>query len=93
MLEYKLKLAGIRLVKQEESYTSQCSPYEKKVSKEAAQKLNRKERGLYVVNEKIFNADAVGAYNIMKKYFAVSGIDKELSVSGLSDIRIRKVAV
>ena len=48
MLEYKLKLAGIRFVRQEESYTSQCSPYADVVSKEAAEKSNRKERGLYV---------------------------------------------
>lgn len=93
MLEYKLKLVGIRFVRQEESYTSQCSPYAKKVSKDAAEKSNRKERGLYLVDGKVLNADAVGAYNIMKKYFAVSGIEKEMSVSGLADVKILKVAV
>lgn len=93
MLEYKLKKVGIRFVKQEESYTSQCSPYTRNVSKEEAQKTNRTQRGLYVVKNEILNADAVGAYNIMRKYFAVSGIKKELSVSGLTRIRIIKVAV
>ena len=93
MLEYKLKLEGIRLIKQEESYTSQCSPYADSVSGEYAQKRNRKTRGLYVVNGEVFNADAVGAYNIMRKYFAVSGINKALSVSGLSNTKIIKVAV
>ena len=77
MLEYKLKLAGIRFVRQEESYTSQCSPYADVVSKEVAEKSNRKERGLYLVRGEVFNADAVGAYNIMRKYFAISGIEKE----------------
>ncbi|MCF0229553.1 MAG: transposase [Parasporobacterium sp.] len=93
MLEYKLKLKGIRLVKQEESYTSQCSPYAAEVSRECAQKGNRKTRGLYVVKDEVFNADAVGAYNIMRKYFAVSGIHKDVSVSGLRKTEIIKVAV
>ena len=93
MLEYKLKKAGIRFVKQEESYTSQCSPYTKTVSKEEAQKSNRKQRGLYVVKNEALNADVVGAYNIMRKYFAVSGIEEELSVSGLTRTRVIKVAV
>ena len=93
MLEYKLKLVGIRFVRQEESYTSQCSPYADMVSKEAAEKSNRKERGLYVAKGEVFNADAVGAYNIMRKYFAISGIEKEMSVSGLANTRILKVAV
>lgn len=93
MLEYKLKQKGIRLVKQEESYTSQCSPYSKCVSAEYAEKVNRKERGLYVSDKKVFNADAVGAFNIMRKYFAVSGIKKEMSVSGLENTKLKKVAV
>ena len=93
MLEYKLKLAGIRFVKQEESYTSQCSPYAEEVSKAVATKKNRKKRGLYVIEGKSFNADAVGAYNIMRKYFAVSGIDGNVSVSGLESTRLLKVAV
>ena len=36
MLEYKLKLYGIQLIKQEESYTSQCSPLSPEVSKRHA---------------------------------------------------------
>lgn len=93
MLEYKLKLAGIRFIRQEESYTSQCSPYESVVSRDCAQKANRKQRGLYAVKGEVFNADAVGAYNIMRKYLAASGIEKEISVSGITRIRMMKVAV
>lgn len=93
MLEYKLKKAGIRFVKQEESYTSQCSPYTSKVSKDEAVKSNRKQRGLYVVNSQVINADVVGAYNIMRKYFAVAGIEKEMPVAGLVGTRVLKVAV
>ena len=93
MLEYKLKQAGIVLVKQEESYTSQCSPYAPAVSSEYAKRSNRKKRGLYAAEGKVFNADAVGAYNIMRKYFSASGRKVELSVSGLSGTEIIKVAV
>ena len=59
----------------------------------SAEKSNRKERGLYVAKGEVFNADAVGTYNIMRKYFAISGIEKEMSVSGLANTRILKVAV
>lgn len=93
MLEYKLKKVGIRFEKQEESYTSQCSPYTSKVSKDEAEKSNRKQRGLYVVNSQVINADVVGAYNIMRKYFAVAGIEKEMPVAGLVGTRVLKVAV
>ena len=30
-------------------------------------------RGIYIVDTVIYNADAVGAYNILRKYHAVSG--------------------
>lgn len=93
MLEYKLSLYGIRLVKQEEAYSSQCSPVSEEVSKEYAVKANRSKRGLYKDGDVVFQADAVGAYNILRKYFAVSGNDKKLSLSGLSDPKVIKVAV
>lgn len=93
MLEYKLSLHGIRLVKQSEAYSSQCSPKAKEVTKEYARKENRCRRGLYRDGNEIYQADAVGAYNILRRYLAVSGIEKKLSVSGLSDPRVIKVAV
>lgn len=93
MLEYKLSLYGIRFVKQTESYSSQCSPFSKAVSKEYAVRTNRCMRGLYKDQGVIFQADAVGAYNILRKYFAVSGGKQKLSVSGLSDPKVIKVAV
>lgn len=73
LLTYKAEDKGIRIEKQEERYTSQCSPYEKEISKKTANKANRKKRGLYVVENKLFNADCVGAYNIMKKYLQRMG--------------------
>ena len=92
MLEYKLKRYGIRFVKQEESYTSQCSPLSPEVSKRYAEASNRKERGMYVTDGVRYNADAVVAFNILRKYLSVSGKQKELSVTGLKKPDIIKVA-
>lgn len=93
MLEYKLAKCGIRLILQEESYTSQCAPHASVVSKECAGKKNRIERGLYKEGNCIYNADAVGAFNILRKYNAVSGREQILSVSGLMETVLIKVAV
>ena len=93
MLEYKLKRYGIRFIKQEESYTSQCSPLSPKVGKRYAEPSKRKERGLYRDGNRTYNADAVGAYNILRKYHSVSGVKRELSVTGLKTPEIIKVAV
>ena len=93
MLEYKLKLYGIQLIKQEESYTSQCSPLSPEVSKRYAEASNRKERGMYRTNGVRFNADAVGSFNILRKYLSISGKEKTLFVTGLKYPEIIKVAV
>lgn len=93
MLEYKLKQYGIRLVKQEESYSSQCSPLSEDVSDQYAHRSNRTKRGLYADRGRVFNADAVGAYNILRKYCAVSGAVISMPVSGLSNTEVIKAAV
>ena len=92
MLEYKLKMYGIRLEKQKESYSSQCSPLSPEVSKKYAEPANRKKRGLYVAGKEKYNADAVGAFNILRKYLSVSGKEKQMSVTGLKQPQIIKVA-
>ena len=92
-LEYKLKMKGIRLIKQEESYSSQCPPQSEEVSCIYAEKQNRKKRGLYKVDTVIYNADAVGAYNILRKYHAVSGKEIDMPVIGLKSTNTIKVAV
>ena len=46
-----------------------------------------------IVRYRVYNADAVGAYNILRKYHYVSGVKKELSVTGLKTPEIIKVAV
>ena len=81
------------MIKQEESYTSQCSPFSPEISKRYAESSNRKERGMYITDGVRFNADAVGAFNILRKYLSVSGKQKELSVTGLKNPEIIKVAV
>lgn len=73
MLEYKAEDKGILVDRQEESYTSQCSPFTAEVSETAADKSSRKHRGLYIAGETAFNADCVGAYNILKKYLCRIG--------------------
>ena len=87
-LEYKLKLKSINLIKKNEDYTSQCSPYTKKVTKKYAQGSNRKKRGLYVTENKTFNADTVGAFNILRKYLyeRSKGPDIDLKVEGLNNL-------
>lgn len=53
MLWYKAEDCKIQVEKQEESYTSQCSPYEDEVSEYTAKKARRICRGLYAVDKKL----------------------------------------
>jgi putative transposase len=41
-----------------------------KVSKKYAAKSNRKYRGLYITKDAVYNADCVGAYNILRLYLS-----------------------
>lgn len=69
MLEYKCKLAGIRFIKQEESYTSKCSFIDNEpISKQKNYLGERIKRGLFrTKNGLIINADLNGSLNILKK--------------------------
>lgn len=84
-LKYKLDRYGISLIKQKESYSSQCSPDSLNVSKDHAKKSNRKHRGLYVNGSTIYNADAVGAYNILRLYKQESKNEIKHLLKGLSN--------
>ena len=75
-LQYLCDLNGIKFVKQEESYTSKASFWDKDIipvynndnPKEYEFRGSRVERGLYKTSSgKIFNADVNGALNIMRK--------------------------
>ena len=93
MLEYKLRLHGILLVRQEESWTSQCSPLSKGVSKRYAKKENRVKRGLYTEQGHTWNADTVGAFNILRKYLKKQKSEITLNPFEIKTPYVFKVAV
>jgi len=77
MLRYKCEELGIEVVEVDERYTSKASPVSDDVMAVQAKKVNGEEvkfsgkrvsRGLYkdLVLNKVFNADLVGAMNILK---------------------------
>lgn len=70
MLEYKCKLIGIKVIRQEESYTSKCSFLDNEdIKKHKEYKGSRIKRGLFKsLNGILINADVNGSYNILKKY-------------------------
>jgi putative transposase len=79
MLTYKAELAGIRVIRQEESYTSKCSfldgEFPGKREEYAGKRIRR---GLFQASDgRWINADVNGAYNIITKAFpkATEGIE------------------
>jgi len=68
-LEYKLRLLGIEVILQEESYTSKCSYFDnEEVKKHQTYKGKRINRGLFKTsNGMLINADVNGSLNIFKK--------------------------
>lgn len=91
LLKYKLACKGINFVLQNECYTSQCAPNAPSVERKYANKSNRVQRGLYVSEGNIYNADAVGAYNILRKYCDEHGIKKTFSIKGLTSVKVFKI--
>lgn len=85
LLSYKLQLNGIELIKVNEAYTSSCLPNSKEVSERYSNKTYRVKRGLMKCQNYIFNADSVGAYNIMRVYRQISGNIFEAPLKGLSN--------
>lgn len=83
-LEYKLKLEGISLYYQNEAYTSSCPIDSINISKEYQNK-GRIKRGLYKDKNIIYNADSVGAYNIMRLYSLKNNIEIPMVIKGLSN--------
>lgn len=91
LLKYKLACKGVNFVLQNECYTSQCAPNTPSVERKYANKSNRVQRGLYVSEGNIYNADAVGAYNILRKYCDEHGIKKTFSIKGLTSVKVFKI--
>lgn len=74
MLEYKLRLIGIQMVIINESFTSRCSPLSEAIDLKHSDKGRRISRGLFVDGSGVyFNADAVGAWNIYRKFIFEKG--------------------
>lgn len=92
MLEYKLAMAGIRFILRRESYSSQTSPLADLVDKAHACKGNRIHRGLYQDGGYTWNADCVGAFNILRLYFQTEKIDIRLNPMSIPEPYVVKVA-
>lgn len=69
MLTYKAKLAGIRVIEQEEAYTSKCSFLDAEPIRKHKIYLGRRvKRGLFRASDgRLINADVNGSYNILRK--------------------------
>ena len=78
MIEYKAMLAGIKVVKVNESYTSGTSFLDnERPIKSKYDKSRRKHRGLFVSNEGIkINADVNAAMQIIRKFAKNENIEK-----------------
>lgn len=68
------------------------SPLMSEVCKENAVKSNRVKRGLYTDGSKKWNADYVGAFNILRLYFQTNGIEKQIDPLKIADPYVVKVA-
>jgi len=68
-ISYKLELKGIRVIVNEESYTSKCSYFDdEEIKKHSSYKGKRTNRGCFLTSTGIkINADVNGSLNISKK--------------------------
>lgn len=92
MLRYKLEMKGINFVMRPEYYSSQTSPLMPEVNEANAQKSNRVYRGLYQDGTQFWNADCVGAFNILRLYFQTNNIFIKLNPFGIKNPYVLKVA-
>ena len=84
-LSYKTAIKGIELIIVNESYSSSCSPYSRRVSQKYSHKYYRRHRGSFKDGGKIFNADSVGAFNIMRLYRQNNSLSFDMPIKGLSN--------
>lgn len=75
LMRYKCALVGIRFIVRSEAWTSQCPPDSLGITRKFAEKSKRIFRGMYRHNGVLYNADAVGAFNILRKFL----LDEELA--------------
>ena len=80
-IEYKAKLAGIKVVLVNEAYTSGCSSLDlEPLIKKFYNKNRRIKRGLFVTSFGLINSDVNGSLNIMRRYLK-EGIPKQILVA------------
>lgn len=92
-LEYKCEMCGIRMITNEEAYTSKCdSLVMEDIGKHDTYLGKRIKRGLFQSSSgKLLNADINGALNIMRKVIGDSAIISRIINSGLlfNPIRVK----
>ena len=83
ILKYKCELRGIKVILNEESYTSKCSFFDnEEITKHIEYVGKRIKRGLFrTQNGSVINADVNGSYNIMKK--AIPNVQYTNGIEGL----------
>lgn len=90
MIQYKSENEGIKVIINEESYTSGCSFLDNEnIGKESYNKSRRFKRGLFKSNTGIIiNSDVNGAYNIIRKVFP-----EAFKVNEIKDVHLHPVRV
>jgi len=92
-LTYKMKLYGIEVIMNEESYTSKCNSLAlEEICKHDVYSGERTKRGLFKSQYGIINADLNGAINIMRKYLIKQGKDLK-SIKGYNIFNPRCVDI
>ena len=81
-ITYKLKLKGINVVIQEESYTSKCSYFDNEpIKKQSTYKGTRTKRGCFITGSGVkINADVNGSLNIARKFLQRSKVANDVSM-------------
>lgn len=90
MIKYKAEDVGIKVITNNESYTSGCSFLDNEyIGKETYDKSRRIVRGLFKSNTEILiNSDVNGGYNIIKKAFSEAFTVDEIEGVHLHPIRV-----
>jgi putative transposase len=91
MLCYKAELEGIRVILQEESYSSKCSFLDLEEVRKHEKYLGRRvKRGLFKSSDGTrINADVNGSYNIIRKAFSNAFSENEIEGVVVRPVRIR----
>ncbi len=90
-IEYKAKLAGIEVIRTEESYTSKCSALDKEVIGKHEEYVGKRvKRGLFrTSNGTLINADANGACNILRKVIGDDFVSDSILSALIAPVKIR----